>query len=296
MKTRFKTKQELVKKFGDLSNPNNKHCWTPEGRMDYLFGLPWNGGTGTQTCHKELTNCDYSWFIHDHHLTTAPHPYFDRKILIFGHKGKMQKTLQEKAFALGYRWVEVENNTGTEVIRDECDLLYLHPDKHLTRSSFDLNDSHNNDFMKLTPTQFMEGDLPLDDVTEFMRYCESDVADASEGKKPDAYIVNGLNYHTVKLQIEGCYSTTQVGVKALCTYNLMSEEEFKVKHSPKLKFKEWEIKVEDKIIRVGCETFRKQELEQWMKTNDAILAREDVTLADAFEFLDKHKKELGLDF
>lgn len=81
-------------------------------------------------------------------------------------------------------------------------------------------------------------------------------------------------------------------------FNLMSEEEFKAKHQPKLKFKEWEVKrywddkEELEMVSVGCEKFSVHELTVYYHMTQRI--KKHTALREAWEFIDEHKEELGI--
>ena len=274
MKTnqRFKTKQEL-----ELSGVRDK--------LSFLVphGEPFN----PKAMYLHYTE---EW------ITTTPHPHSGKsfKIRVTPQESEM---VQKKVFALGL-WGDRK-----KLVPVGDPHLYLHAHNTMTTSTESDNLFFANfSYPELTPQQFMEGEVPLDNITEFKDYCKADQniyeeelgSGGARRLKADAYV--GKN-NGLWVWIGG--SPTCVPIREAYRYNLMSEEDFKAKHPDTLMFKNWEVTVEGKNIRVAChghagKVFRKVDIERWMKTGHKIFV--NASIEDAFEFLDANKEKLSLSF
>jgi len=236
-------------------------------------------------------------------LTTTPHPHSGKsfKIRVTPQESEM---VQKKVFALGL-WGDRK-----ELVPVGDPHLYLHAHNTMTTTTEPDNLFFANfSYPELTPQQFMEGEVPVDD--EYLKVYDQELkqmetgslvnrAGSGEAKKHDcskydAYI-SGSNTLVWYENNEIC---SNLSVLHAYKFNLMSEEDFKAKHPDTLMFKNWEVTVEGKNIRVAChghagEVFRKVDIERWMKTGHKIFV--NASIEDAFEFLDANKEKLGLSF
>ncbi|GAF69531.1 unnamed protein product [marine sediment metagenome] len=239
MKVRYKTKQEML---------------ATGFREDFTEGIEWFGEPGS---------CDTST-----HLTTQdPHPYEgeDIKIKVTEEESKI---VQEKAFAIGYKWI---GSDPTKIHHPKAQFLFITKGRiAMDYKDQEYFDNHKN--VELTPQQFLDGDLP-EETEKFgvklgegvdwaepgsFAFTGNDMpgdpygsARSGEAKKHDAYIKDGYLFISGDKGEEKLNSVDVVG-GYLYMYNLMSEETFKEKYSPKLKFKEWDVKIDRDSIGIGC--------------------------------------------
>ena len=82
-------------------------------------------------------------------------------------------------------------------------------------------------------------------------------------------------------------------VRGAYKYNIMSEVDFKAKYPDKLKFKGHNVDVSTTRIKVGCQTYDKEEIETFFEIatdmND-----NNVKFDEAYDFIRYNYKELGL--
>ena len=149
---------------------------------------------------------------------------------------------------------------------------------------------------ELTPQQFMEGEVPgpMGAFDHALLQDRIEKNEAGKAKKPDAYI-GGHPVHIIYLNNSGDKDSDNV--REAYKYNILSEEDFKAKHTPQLKFKEWKVTVGDKSVKIGCQEFRKVDAERF--TEFVTRCRSDhsahsLSMDEVFDFIMDHKKELGL--
>ena len=112
--------------------------------------------------------------------------------------------------------------------------------------------------------------------------------------KKDAYIPDGKSSGSmIRVIDEDSYDVVETSYLSLHKYNLMSEKEFKSKHSPKLMFKEWEVEVREISVKVGCEKVQKADLNGFLQICYK-LHEHDVDIWYAYNWVKTHKEELGL--
>ncbi len=312
MKTRFKTKQEFIREYGTgWRNPSwgaqRKHAWV--SAMDPLFGLPWDelSPKYNLTPHPEVIDYDKNLSmgiaVSEHMLTTAPHPYEGKsfKIRVTPEESEM---VQKKAFALGY------NKEKNHKIHKTMSQLFFYKDWHMSWMGEDDYLYFNNHTIEteLTPQQFMEGEVSQtkyeEDVERMSKYYTAGVDSyakfrgSGKAKKPDAYITKaGSRDYVIKFW-DGEDKRVRTGfMDEAHKYNLITPEDFKAKHSPQLKFKEWKVTVGDKSVKIGCQEFRKVDAERF--TEFVTRCRSDhsahsLSMDEVFDFIMDHKKELGL--
>ena len=243
------------------------------------------------------------WPYSDDWFTDAPHPYEGKNFKIRVTPEESEK-VQKKAFALGYGWKEIKEG---EVVHSDKAYLYL-DNKRLTWGNLDSTyDDDKN--IPLTPQQFLDGDLPLEDWKKLMNECGDDdpggykaYAAKLDGlnkfigrqKKPDAY----YNEHNGFIHFWDSGQECQEIIKLAYRYNLMSEEDFKAKHpyKPKLRFMNWNVTVEGDEIRVACKTFTKEGIKAFYEfakhTRGGTCPAP--SLDEVYDFIHKNKKELDL--
>lgn len=257
MEKRFKTKQELKELFRpDIVN---------------VLGL----------AYGEPSDDDIS----SHFITTTPHPYKGKRIIIKITGPEQSKAVQEKAFKVGFSWVggntEVHNTDKGDLLLDKS-ALFFNPD------------DCGKDFT-ITAQQFLEGYLPTG-TWEQMR--EENIHPhfnimSGEEKKPDAFVVEARE-NLVILYKDGDkrYKETPGN---LYKYNLMHANEYFALHPETLKFKEWEVWEAGEHIKVGCERVHKEDAEAFLKVMQ-LLNTHKADAKEAYVFLYTNKKKLGLDF
>jgi len=210
--------------------------------------------------------------------TTAPHPYEGKSFKIKVTPKESEK-VQKKAFALGYSWY-----MGHIVLRVHEYGIFVYKDKHMDSCSTENYFAHH-DSIELTPQQFLDGDLPSEPAID-PNILQGRI---DELKKPDAYITedNRIIFWDGE-KVDACKDATLAW-----TYNLMQEGAFRSKHPDKLKFKEWEVTLGPKDIKIGCEWFDKKDILRWYERSKVIRSF-IVTLDDAYMFINDNKKRLGL--
>lgn len=219
--------------------------------------------------------------------TTNPHPYEGRGIKICVTPAKSW-AVQEKAFKLGYAWHRKEQT----IQETEAPFLFLWENKDIAKmpagSDFYFA---NHKYTELTPQQFLEGYWPPP-VKQYMEDW-ANKGDASKAKPPDAYYNEQSGF--IHYWEDG--RERQEILKLAYVYNLLSEKEFKEKHPEQhpeqLMFKDWKVKTDPNYIRVGCESFEKPKLNEWLKISKRILGR-DVSLGVAYDWISKREDILGL--
>ena len=125
-------------------------------------------------------------------------------------------------------------------------------------------------------------------------------------EKPDAYIFSISEYYSrynvlITAHIDNHKTRLQITPEQLTEFNILSESNYKAKHPDKLMFKEWEIEVTNTCIDIGCKTYTKETLRNFLFIIKEIEreAKEtetevNVQLYNIIQFLKKHKEELGL--
>lgn len=139
---RFKTKQEFIRDYGKVKN------WC--GEMDFLFGMP-------QNCPEVG-----SWRIEDYHLTSLPHPYTGKSIVIKLENEDQSRVVQKKMFRMGVTW----NTFEAEVKHTDATYLFLdwNPVREGHMLSFDNSIDETQYPILLSHKQFMNGDMPRSKV------------------------------------------------------------------------------------------------------------------------------------
>ena len=269
---RFKTKQELKR-----DNPTNP----TRGTTCPYLGEP--AGSGAITYH------------HTDMFTDEPHPYEGKSFKIKVTPEESEK-VQKKAFKLGYKWF----NSREKTIK-QTDAPFLFLDDDMGISCMTIGDQYfkDHEYTELTPQQFLDGDLP----ETWLQTSENEFLarlGVSKTEKPDAYIDAHCNPLNIVSWREGRQVTT-CDLKLAYLYNLMSEEEFKKKHPPVLKFKDWIVKAHSDTIQVHCPGYdgillSKKHIQGFMKVADLSGGQGANTpsLDEVYNFIHKHKKELGL--
>lgn len=271
MEKRFKTKSELLHTKG-VGNGLGMSCTQ----------------LGEPASKTQLKTYD------DNLFTTDPHPYEGKGLKIKVTPEGSEK-VQEKAFKLGWYWYP-DGKNPKNVARP---WLYLNEDRHLEFGTMGDSDG----FTELTVQQFLDGDLPQTqyekDVERLSKYYNNGAYPYGSVlfTKPDAYISNGRVFVLVR-DGEAHFDLNSVEMIAhhLHEYNLMSEEEFKAKHSPKpAKVFGEEVKVLDIGLKVGCYAVAKPEAMTFCRLWDTILKEKpNTTIEEITSSVDTVRKLIDI--
>ncbi len=82
-------------------------------------------------------------------------------------------------------------------------------------------------------------------------------------------------------------------VRGAYKYNIMSEGDFKAKHTPKLTFEGHDVDVSTTRIKIGCQTYDKEEVETFFEIATD-LNDNNVSWHEAYTFIKENYQELGL--
>ena len=132
------------------------------------------------------------------------------------------------------------------------------------------------------------------------------LTDKALPEKPDAYIFSINEYYNryyvfITAYINNQKTQFRITPEQLTEFTIISYDEYKTKYPDKLMFKEWEIEVTNTCIDIGCKTYTKETLRNFLFIIEEIERETKETeteinkqLYNTIQFLKKHKEELGL--
>lgn len=269
MKTRIKTKQEFIAE-GKNWNGRYPKNWG-SNQMDYLYGLPANPSSGYQRLYPDLTDGDPKWNIHQCHLTTEPHPYTLGDFKVRVENQEEWDMVDARCKAMGFNWTDsqrCEYDGQPGIFIRKGGLSTISANSH-GRKYFN---TPWPEALELTLKQFREGFAP----------------DKEKPEKLDAYIRNStLRVH------RGSPGCSIMPIDSAYKFNLMSEEDFKAKHTPELKLGDFKVKARDGMVHVGCHKYHKDHIK--IVRDILIDARENnIGPKEILRFIEKHEDALGL--